>query len=172
MSLKSLYIDSLYSPTIFPKATLTSLPNSTLYNAPRRGNKLLNKSDRYSLFLHSAPALPPEKEEIVEIPSTKTGPSINQPFFQILESISNMETSLNKKISDLQSQGVEKYIDKQVKESAKRRAKPPVANTSGLGANVVTATEVKASNPKKKKYFPLPISDYEATKKNTRKKKK
>ena len=176
MALKSVYIDSFYNPTTFlPKATLTSLPNPTQYNVRRRGSLLLNKADRHTLYLNSALPPPPAKEKLAEIAKTDNAPSINQPYTQILASLNTLEKSINKRIDDLHSMGVENYVNKEIQTLAKNKSKKETVvnypeNTDCLASNVISTNEYKASKPRKQKYSPLPISAHESERKKRRKK--
>ena len=176
MALKSVYIDSFYNPTTFlPKATLTSVPNPTQYNVRRRGSLLLNKADRHSLYLNSALPPPPAKEKLAEISTTDNAPSVNQPYTQILASLNTLEKSINKKITDLHSMGVENYVNKEIRTLDKNKnKKEPVVNypesTDCLGSNVISTNEHKSAKPRKQKYSPLPISAHETESKKRRKK--
>ena len=176
MALKSVYIDSFYNPTTFlPKATLTSLPSPIQYNVRRRGSLLVNKADRHSLYLNSALPPPAAKEKLAEISTTDNAPSVNQPYTQILASLNTLEQSINKKITDLHSMGVENYVNKEISTLAKnKKKKESVVNypesTDCLGSNVISTNEYKATKPRKQKYTPLPISAHETESKKRRKK--
>ena len=121
MSSKSYYTSYIYPHQILPQAVLNTIPSPTQYDVRRRGNRMLNKIDRHSLFLNAG-GIPSEKDQsLVEIKSTDGLPDVQQTYFQILDSVTAMERNLKQRIDDLHANGVNDYVNKQIDEAFEKK---------------------------------------------------
>ena len=170
-SMKSLFLDSNYDKGIkIPKVVWENYPSKYSVNKQRRKVPFANRAANCSLYLTAADMPSEKSQELAEIPETSNKDKIELPH--ILESLTNVEKSINEKLTSLQKLGTEGYFENMLKESLENRDRSHGNVVDGPGnhqnpsASVVATNETKVKKRKNTK-SQMTIMDHSEKKRKT-----
>ena len=168
--MKSLFLESNYDKGIkIPKVVWENYPSKYSVNKRRTKVPFTNRAANCSLYLTAADTPSEKSQERAEIPETSNKNTIELPH--LLQSLTNVEKSINEKLTSLQKLGTEGYFENILKESLEKRDKSHGNVVDGPGnhqnpsASVVATNEPKGIKRKKNKKNQMTIMDHSQNKK-------